>query len=324
MPDSVARGERALARAYQLLADCFAGPLDASLLQRAEKSPLLRDALTDATDLDQLAADHHLAFDWAVFPQQGVFLDPKGWADGESSDDLRELFGTLGYTARPNLPTDHLSNLLGALHWTLSRSTPAPLAQLQLLDGHLLRWLPAFVAAVCRLGLRLPTALVLQLEDLVFYHRQVLESLGSQVPDFELPAFPPLLEDPGTGLAQIAAFLVSSARSGIFLSREDIAGVVRESDSLRGFGDRRGMLLDALRSASHRETLPRLIEGLTSLHLDWEATLADGVESGLPAQVAEVWTARSIQTRGMLEVLARAGVAADGASGSETTTGPPP
>ena len=324
MPDPVARGEHALARAYELLADCFAGPLDAALLQRAGKSPLLRAALGDEPDLDQLAADHHLAFDWAVFPQQGVFLDPGGWADGESSDDLRELFGTLGYTARPDLPTDHLSNLLGALNWTLCRPNPAPLAQLQLLDGHLLRWLPAFVAAVCRLERSLPTALVVQLEDLVLYHRQALESLGSQVPDFELPAFPRLLEDPGTGLAQIAAFLVSSARSGFFLSREDIARVVRESESLRGFGDRRGMLLDALRSASHCENLPRLIEGLKALYADWEATLADRVESGLPAQVAAVWTCRSVRTRGMLDVLARAGTVLDPGSEAEATGGPPP
>ena len=81
----------ALARAYALLGELVAGPLDEGLVERAGKSPLLGEALGDSPSLDELAADHHRAFGWCAFPHQGVYLDPNGWADGSSAQQLRAL-----------------------------------------------------------------------------------------------------------------------------------------------------------------------------------------------------------------------------------------
>jgi TorA maturation chaperone TorD len=310
------RARAALARAYRLLGDLVAGPLSEELVERACQSPLLGQAIGAAPALDELAAEHHRAFEWSAFPHQGVYLDQGGWADGSSSIALRSLFSELGFVARQDLPADHLTNLLGALALSLdlgdgagsglARSDDAASVELELLDGHLLRWLPSFAAAVCRLGLGFPAALVSQLEDLALYHREMLAALVP-VSEFVLEPSPSLLDEPETSLADIASFLLSTVRSGLFLSREDILFVVRSAGCFCGFGDRQTMLLNALRTAVQHERLAELCEALSLLHRSWEERLESRVLEGLPATLARPWIARSTDSRALLQVLGAAG-----------------
>jgi len=313
---SATRGRAALARAYGLLGELIAGPLSEELIERACQSPLLGEAIGAAPSLDELAAEHHRAFEWSAFPHQGVYLDQGGWADGSSSLALRTLFSRLGFVARQDLPADHLTNLLGALALSLDRgdgeqidpALPGGAAsiELELLDGHLLRWLPGFVAAVCRLHLGFPVALASQLEDLALYHREILAAV---VPasDFVLEPVPSLLDEPETSLADIATFLLSPVRSGLFLSREDILFVVRSAGCFCGFGDRQTMLLNALRTAVQHERLAELCAALSLLHRSWEERLESRVLVGLPEVFTRPWIARSTDSRALLHVLGAAG-----------------
>ena len=307
MPTKGDRAERSLGRAYRLLSDLLAGPITPDLLECATSSPILGAALGGLPVLDDVAAEHHLAFEWSVFPQQGVFVDRAGWADGASCSSLRQELAWLGGSSRDDLPLDHLSNLLEALALTLEAPGDSSAAQGRLLEGHLLRWVPCFAAAVQRLGRPFSTALVLQLEDLLLYHWQILSESHHDVGVFELPGMPSLLEDPDTGLVRIAEFLVSTAQSGLFLSRQDISTVVRKAEVLSSFGDRRGMVLAALRAAVQHDRLPQLVAQLGVLHARWEAQLRERVDAGLPEHLASPWIERSTDTRAMLQVLGAAG-----------------
>ena len=305
------RSRGALARAYRLLADLIAGPLDDGLLERARKSPLLGEAMGPEPSLDELAAEHHRAFEWSAFPHQGVFLDRGGWADGSSSETLRGLYARGGFSSRSDLPADHLAIVLGALALSLEAETaedgpPAGDLEVQLLDRNLLRWLPAFVACVLRLRLAFPAAVASQLEDLVLYHRDLL---GRPV---DASGFAPahsadLLDDPETSLADVSSYLLSPVRSGLFLSREDILYAVRNAGCFCGFGDRQTMLLNALRTAVQHERLTPLTASLSALHRGWEERLEGRVLAGLPASLATPWIDRSRDSRALLQVLGAAG-----------------
>ena len=304
-----ARARMALANAYRLLADLIAGPLDGALLERARKSPLLAEALGDDPELDEVAAEHHRAFEWSVFPHQGVFLDIGGWADGASSESLRSLFSLGGYSSRTELPADHLSNILGALARAVEGSEDEQnLYQLEgaLLDRHLLRWLPLFVGAVRRLQVPFPTAMVSQLEDLVLYHRELLE-LPVDASDFAAPEAVNLLEDADTGLAEIAAHLLSPPQTGMFLSREDILSVARKSGCFCGFGDRQTMLLNALRTAVQHDRIGELTSALSQLHRNEETSLTKRIDEGLPEELATPLANRSSETRALLQFIGAAG-----------------
>lgn len=318
-PSGSGRRSRAtLGRAYLLLGDLVAGPLTEALVDGARQSPLLGEAIGAAPSLDELAADHHRAFEWSAFPHQGVYLDPDGWADGGSSIALRKLFGEIGFEVRQDLPADHLTNLLGALALALqSDDIEDHRLEEELLDSHLLRWLPAFVAAVRRLRLAFPVALVSQLEDLALYHREIVATRGPAA-DFHLEPVLNLLDDPDTSLADIASFLLSPVRSGLFLSREDILFVVRSAGCFCGFGDRQTMLLNALRTAVQHERLAELCQALSMLHSSWEERLVGRVAVGLPDELARPWIERSVDSRALLQVLGAAG-----RSFSESTASPP-
>ena len=298
------RPRTALARAYALLADLVAGPLDEGLLERAGKSPLLGEALGEAPCLDELAADHHRAFGWCAFPHQGVYLDPDGWADGTSAQELRTLYVGMGYEVRSDLPADHLSALLGGLSWALLHDHAEEEARL--LDEHLLRWLPLFCSAVQRVRLAFPAALASQLEDLALHHRELMDSRESSS-HFAFPPAESILDDEDTSLAEIAAFLLSPPRSGVFFSREDILGVVRSVGCFAGFGDRQTMLLNGLRTAVQHERLPELTVALGAVHSDWEERLNRRVLGGLPMELARPWLSRSQHARAVLQVLGAAG-----------------
>jgi TorA maturation chaperone TorD len=302
----VRRAQAALARAYRLLGDLIAGPLDVDLIARARKSPLLGEALGADPCLDELAAEHHRAFEWSAFPHQGVYLDAGGWADGGSSTALRALFAQIGFVPRDDLPVDHLTNLLGLLALELEQGAEDQSLEVELLDRHLLRWLPCFAAAVRRLRLAFPAALASQLEDLALYHRELLSG-PSLTSDFELQPSDSLLDDPETSLADIAAFLLSPVRSGLFLSREDILFVVRSSRCFCGFGDRQTMLLNALRTAVQHERLSELTEALSGLHRGWEERMEGRIIAGLPESLARPWIERSTDSRALLQVLGAAG-----------------
>ena len=185
----------ARARAYDLLADLVSrGPRGPSL-EAARMSPLLGEGLAayPGPGPEGAAADHERVFGMEVFPREGWFLDPEGRAGGDATASLLDLFHRVGCTPSPGGDgPEHraaalraLSHLSEAESDALADGFPAESERIrslsrELLDGHLLRWLPLLCVTVRRCGRPFPSALACQVEDLVLLHR---EDLGPATPD---------------------------------------------------------------------------------------------------------------------------------------------
>ncbi|MCA9717368.1 MAG: molecular chaperone TorD family protein, partial [Myxococcales bacterium] len=299
-------------RAYVLLAELLARGPTAELMGPASASPALAAAIA-GRELDELAADHQHVFGFSVPPLEGLFLDADAGAGGESAARVRETYAAIGYRVDPTQDEpEHLATELRALA-VLSgaeadaleddkRVVVAELRRLQarLLDAHLLRWLPIFSAAARRVGRPFPSALVRQIEQLVRMHRDALGDADAREPG---PALGETLDldDPELDLRDIARFLTTPARAGVFLGRGDIARVGRAFRLPRGFGGRALMMQHLLRAAARFDTLAELTAALVAIVDESDAQLRSW------GACADPWRARASATR---EALARLGRAA--------------
>jgi TorA maturation chaperone TorD len=234
-------------------------------------------------EFDRLAADHYTLFGLNVFPHESIFLDGEGDLGGAVSSSVLAFYQQAGYDvllAGEN--PDHiglelrlLAHLAAAESEAWEDGLPTVVQRLsdlqrRFLDEHLLRWLPGLVQAIRQQDEGFFSALAdLSLE-------LASEHIGSQErepasahPDFELPRFPDLLVHEKTSLKDFAHFLLTPACSGFYLSREDISRLASSLKIPRGFGSREQMLANLLRAAADYESLPPLVEGITTLLGDW-------------------------------------------------------
>jgi len=123
--------------------------------------------------------------------------------------------------------------------------------------------------------------------------------------DFQLPAPPGLLEDEGTGLKEIVDYLLRPAYGGIYLSRDDIGRLARQRSLPRGFGDRRQMLLNLLRSAANYGGLVAILGELHSLASSWAAAYAEMAHEPILAPFANPWHSRASKTTNILDDMGR-------------------
>ena len=272
----------ATSRAYELLAELISRGLSPETREAALMSPSIAAAIAGYASEDAIAADHQHVFGFAVHPYEGAFLDPDGAAGASRADALAESYRRIGYRVDPRGDdAEHLATELRALAFLCAAEADARddglpevaarMRRLQrdFLATHLARWLPPFAGAVLRCARPFPAALVAQLTALVDLHDQMgdgelLDQMTPR-PPFDLSPVPDVVGDEGSGLAEIARFLTTPARSGIFLSRDDIAAIARSARVPRGFGERSVMLENALRAAAHLDELQAVLENLTHL-----------------------------------------------------------
>ncbi len=294
--------------AYLLLAELLAEGPRGELLEAAVASPLLAPVLR--CDPDELAADHHHVFGFCVAPLEGLFLDPEGNAGGLQAERVHETFAAIGYRPDPTKEEpEHLATELRALallcgaeadavedgHCGVAATMRA--LQRQLLDGHLLRWLPLFVASVRRVERPFPSALAAQIEALVRHHRDALGR--ADTPTWSL-GDPLDLDDPNVGLREIAAYLTTPARAGILLSRHDIARIGRAFRLPRGFGGRARMMQQLLTAAARFDALGDVAAALGEIVEANDAAIAAW------GPVVAPWHAQARETLTVVSRLGRA------------------
>ena len=324
----------ARARAYGLLADLVSRGPTAATLEAARLSPLLGEALAEypAPILDGAASDHERVFGMELFPQEGWFLDAEGKIGGDATQSLLDLFHRAGCIPAPGGDgPEHLATALQALSFLSGAEADAladglPEAEeriralsRELLDGHLLRWLPVLCVSVRRCGRPFPSALASQIEDLVLLHR---EGLGPPASPGEFLAGPALdLDAEETGLGEIALHLTRPALAGAALTRADLARAGRLAEAPRGFGERAVELENLLRSAARLDRRPEALAALdgilSAVAVDLEESAGRG--AGLEESIRP-WLARIAGTRRLLVLLRTrsAAVAAEGAPAGET------
>jgi TorA maturation chaperone TorD len=307
---------RARGRGYALLADLVAHGPSPRTVPLARASELLALALDAYPSLDEAAADHQHVFGFSVPAFEGAFLDPEGVVGGALADRLHDTYRAAGFSPDPTTEeAEHLATELRALaHLSAAEADAlldglAPMVEhiralsVRVLDGHVLRWLPTLGAVVRGTDRVWPRALVEQIEDLLVMHRTALGGRVGASDAFELPPLGAILDDERTGLADVARVLATPALTGTFLSRDDIAQIGRASRVPRGFGDRRVLLENLLRSSVELGSLDAVITGLVSLLRERDAALAAPHLREVPglAAILSPLHARIVETMAMLE-----------------------
>lgn len=318
----------AYARAFQLFSELYRSGLTPDLLAQVQALPELAAAAPSPYVPDEAAASFHTLFGMNVFPYQSVFLDPDGLLGGPETDRVRHSYRGMGFAAdEANEPADHLAHQLAALAflchaeaeaWEDGRADMAARAQqlqADFLDQHLLRWLPAFAAAVQRQGDPFYAELAGLTLELAAARRRALPSLAlalrpapatAEADEPPIQRVERLLADPQTDLDAIAGFLLTPPYSGLFLTRRDIGQLGRAADAPRGFGERRQMLRTFLRSAAEFDRFPAAVAALESVAEETAAALRRLAESADAPELARPWLARLEATRQLLAMLAEA------------------
>jgi hypothetical protein len=180
-------------------------------------------------------ADHTTLFLLNLYPYASVHLGEEGMLGGEARDRVAGFWRALALT--PPAEPDHLGALIGLLAALLDREAEEEgeaerllwtQARAALLKEHLLPWLPAYLGRVREVGGPFYGAWAALLDRAVAEEwartRDALDgpAEGLPVPLRALPALP----DPRTGDEGGEAFLqalLASARSGMILTRQDLA-----------------------------------------------------------------------------------------------------
>ncbi|MGD2049156.1 MAG: molecular chaperone TorD family protein, partial [Chloroflexota bacterium] len=274
--------------------------------------PKLVEALPESFDEDEAAADHQHLFGFNLFPYQSIFLGSSGLLGGDIAEGALQCYQKAGFDVQASSESaDHIGYELHFLAYLSSQEAKARQDgrseilqrttgwQRDFLDGQLLPWLPPFVQALGRQEYPFYAALADLTLNLVTEHRASLEP--DPAADFQLARPPELLEDEKTGLKEIVGYLLLPVYSGIYLSRDDIGRLARGHSLPRGFGDRRQMSLNLLRSAANYGGLSPILGELQDLARSWSAAYAEMALEPSLSPFASQWYSRASSTAYILE-----------------------
>lgn len=252
-----------------------------------------------ALELGELPAarDHTDLFTFQLYPYASVYLGPEGMLGGEARDRVAGFWRVLRLV--PPSEADHLSALLGLFVWLaeeeVAGSRAARKARGALAWEHLLPWLPPYLVRVAELSPGFYAA----------WARLLQEALAASCVDLAVPSQLPLhlraapsLPDPRQeGWGALTDALLSPVRSGLILTRQDLADCARETGSGGRMGGRRFML-SSLLTQDQTATLRWLAS---------EARLWVGRHRvcGAPPGIAGFWESRAHASAALLVDLAR-------------------
>lgn len=241
---------------YRFLARAFLRPPDEEMLELAKE-------LLDAPDLVGDTQQHTWLFEFNVYPYASVYLDPSGMLNAPWSGFVTGVYRALelDISLEAGLAApDHLSAQLEALAILLEREEDAPPAiigaarhaQRTFLAEHVLPWLPAFHFAIQRLDGGLYIRLSTLALELATEHLNTLLATNN-APHFSFPK-PDDTGEEKRARDELTKFFLP-ARSGMFLSREDVMRLGRSLDLPVRFAERSFMLEQLALAAADAEKL---------------------------------------------------------------------
>ncbi|CAN5443999.1 molecular chaperone TorD family protein [soil metagenome] len=260
----------------RFLAGLFFGPPGEDALELAGEVPELAPHLCA-----DLAGDHSWLFDFNVYPYASVYLDPSGGLNAPWSGFVTGVYRALGLELQAGAGLaagDHIAAELEAVTIMLEREAQAAdevaaararHGQRALLFEQLLPWLPVLTHAVERVAGRGFYGVVAALtREALFEHADALLG-GEAAPAFRFPEAEDELQHfllsgkgrgPGKAGEARAALqsLITPARSGLFLSREDITRLGRRLELPVRFAERAFMLEALAQAAADQERLEAL------------------------------------------------------------------
>jgi TorA maturation chaperone TorD len=248
------------------------------------------------------AADHTDLFVLQLVPYASAYLSADGMLGGETADRVAGFWRALALSPPPE--PDHLAALLG-LYASLAdherdEREPARVmlwrqARTALLWEHLLTWIPAYTAAAARVAGPFFADWARLLDAALRAEARDLPSPRTTALHLRDRAAPP---DPDAGLDPLVRALLAPARSGLLLTRADLA---------RGAA-RTGL---AIRQGDRTFILRTMIGQDPAAALGWLADEADGwvdqhrATEPILGSVARAWRIRAESTRAALTHLHR-------------------
>lgn len=304
---------------YRLLAELFAAEPDRELLRVAATVP----ELARHADLDASRRYTHV-FVLNAYPFASVYLEPEASIGGERAGFTRGVLEALGLQVDETVSADHAAVSFAALGALLEREAGAREAvraerarhaQRTVLAEHLLPWAPLFLAAIGRVDHDLYGAAAALAGRLLGEHAAALfpadgraaaagrgATAGGGIAaggrdevadgpgaggDGALHGAAPAGEAGERDRRELLDRLASPARSGLFLSREDITAVAAASGLAVRFGGRPFMLESVVQAAVQRGAGDALEASLTRLAAGQRREL-EAWSARLPA-LAPLW-----------------------------------
>jgi TorA maturation chaperone TorD len=237
-------------------------------------------------------------FAFQLYPYASVYLGPEGMMRGEARDRIAGFWRAIGET--PPAEPDHLAVLLG-LYARLAELTHEAedakaraaweQAQRALLWEHLTSWLPVYLLKVDELAS----------EPYRSWGRALHDCLRAEWDRFPAPAALSLhLRDapglaPAAGMEALIAALLAPVRSGLIITRTDLARAARDVGLGLRAGERRYVLASFLEQDPHGTVM-------------WLADEAERVGAAYGdridlAEVAGFWVSRVEGTASFLRAL---------------------
>ena len=315
---------QARSSSYHLFSRLFDAGVTAEMLPYMTGIAELHATLPERYDADAAAATHQRLFGFNVFAYESMFLSPDAVLSGPVTGDVAQFCQQAGYNAALGEAADHIANELALLAFLCGAEADAwqdgqageaarmQAVQREFLDRHLLCWLSGLQLAIQQQGEPFYSALAGLATDLALDHRAALaDDLLNPGASFALPAAPDLLSNQRAGLREVAEFLLTTVHSGIYLSRDDIGRLGRPHNLPTGFGSRRIMLTNLLRSAAQFDAVPALLADMQTLVARWQAGYAGLLESPAASvrAIGAVWTERLVDTASLLDQLGEAATA---------------
>lgn len=243
------------------------------------------------------AADHTDLFVLQLVPYASAYLSPDGMLGGETADRVAGFWRALRLS--PPREPDHLAALLGlyaslADHERDEREPARVLmwrqARTALLWEHLLTWIPTYTAATMRVAGPFFASWARLLGAALHAEAQALPAPPANALHLRDRTGPP---DPDAGLDPLVRALLAPARSGLLLTRADLARGATRTDLALRQGDRAFVL----RSMIAQDPAPVL-----GWLADEAGAWVDQHRSAEPVLggVARAWRSRAESTRAAL------------------------
>lgn len=237
-------------------------------------------------------------FGMSAYPYSSVFLDDPAALNGESTAKVDEFYRRVGFEPNPIWPlgaADALGAELEFVAWLLDKGDEKN-AHL-FLRKFLLTWAPACCHAIERNA------------RLEFYSRlaSVTRELLFEAAD-DLQGFTGEQDTEGFGegegerdLSWLVDYLTTPARSGFFVSKQELGRVADGLQIPISFGDRALALASLLRGAGAQERIVEALGALRQITEEWSNTYEGWIsDHPLSAPLWGRWFARTESTHRML------------------------
>jgi TorA maturation chaperone TorD len=303
----IARG-----RAYALLGAMWRHGMTPETAAFLAGLPEFADAIPSTFDADRAAADHYALLGLTLFPFASAFLSPDGRVGGDVSAQVAAAYASFGYAATGQDAPDHVGIQLDALAFLVGAEADAAaddlpataqrmrVLQQDFLAAHLLPWLQPFLIAAEEARQPFYGALADLTRRVVAEHMSTLDVPSTPAPRDVVAPDPAA---PETTLRALVDFMSTPSRAGIFISRADLQTLTRTHNTPAGFGDRRQLLMNLLRTAAAYDLAPALLVGLQELVARWHTRYVHAQPADIATAYNELsrpWLARIETTRALV------------------------